>query len=243
MNTQPKIARELLQLADQIFERLTLDDLQILDDPESVARESRRTQRTWVLFSLWNLLVDGAIAEFNIHTYSSSPQLPPPVDSWRKTRPEEVLPLSQWRGSALDKAWKGTSLLTADFRQPRPNAIGTLSLLFFLLYLIEGYCQIALAADVVQMRDDPTLANVTNNILAGRFQDRGVESLRYCLRYRDTWHTFGRHRKEYRADHSRMPHLSFGAGDMIPVISEADCITLLQDMLDLLVEIDEHAFR
>ncbi|MGH7917035.1 MAG: hypothetical protein ACREQE_06160 [Candidatus Binataceae bacterium] len=152
--------------ADEYSELLEVKSA--LQSPLSAARRQQA-----LVFSMYQLLINGAIAEHNIHVYGSN--FP---DFVHLRLNDDIL------DEAVVSAWKGVAYIPA-----RSNILGSIAFMVVLLFFFEACCR-------MQLNDDDSSLKIMLDKLKGKgsIDQYAYGALTYLAELRNVWHNFGLHK-------------------------------------------------
>jgi hypothetical protein len=187
-----------------------------LQDPSLPVNRKRA-----LVFSMYQLLIDGAIAEHDIQQYQS--EFPDFVGAQLND------PLLE---HAVVEAWKGSA-----YTPPRSNILGSVAFMVVLLFFFESCCRMRLNDD------DSTLQKMLKQLKErGSIDQETCVALIYLAELRNVWHNFGLHKpsKGKRFYQPKSVPLIFPdliPGQVIKPLGEEQTLHLLDKVLTTFCEL------
>jgi len=214
-----KTVQFLWDASHRFRERIQLD--KIANQLKSDKLEDRCDS---VIFSVYHLLVSGAIAEENIAAYLTGAEFPPEA----RAKADSVDNL------ATKEAWRGSSFENAT------NIIGALAFMVVLLFFLEGFCKLVVGEDRIRKDLERTrmvgLAAVLRWLNANSQIDPGkLRTVEFLSSYRNAWHSFG----FYGGKPIACKGIELRSGERLPVIQPQQRLELLADLFDVFLAIDD----
>jgi hypothetical protein len=210
----------LIDRAHRFRERIDLEKIE-----DQMTSDAPKDVRATALFTVYHLLVTGAVAEANISAYlEGSLQLPAALE--QKLDDEDQI--------ATEMAWAGTAFDGAT------NIIGGLSFMFVVLFFFEGFCKLVIGEE--RIRKDLQLNGMMGldavlKWLESRtkIDPEKLKTVRFLNRYRNAWHSFGR----YERDSISCKGLELRRGERLPIIPVEARSELIADLLDVFLAVDD----
>jgi hypothetical protein len=183
-----------------------------LQNPARSPEDRRRA----LIFSMYQLLLNGGVSEHNIQHYQSAfPDF---------LRAELSCPMLQL---AVVAAWKGSA-----YTPNRSNILGAVAFMVVLLFFLESCCAMVLNDD------DPHLKRMLEALRQkGDIDEDSFDALVYLAEFRNVWHNFGVHNaKKARRGYNSPQHSALTFPDLIPgktvqPLGEAQTLHLMDKVL------------
>lgn len=186
--------------------------LQVMDalqDPRPLPNRKRA-----LIFSVYQLLINGAVAEHNISEYRLN--IP---EHFRQQINDDLLE------QAAYQAWQGTA-----YKPNRPNVLGSIAFTVVLLFFFESACKIALGTS-------GGLRSLVERLKAdSRIDSETCQALRYMIGLRNVWHNFGLHASDecipYRPKDTSLSFPDLLPHQIIQPVGEREALHLVDKVLD-----------
>jgi hypothetical protein len=201
---------------ERFSKHFTADDYRELGEVESSLQDPSvfSNRRRALIFSVYQLLINGAISEHQIQLYES--EFPEFVSA---RLGDECL---NW---ATVEAWEGSAYAPA-----RPNILGSIAFMVVLLFFFESACRMEL--NDYNSHLAPMLEKLKKQ---RRIGSEECEALKYLAEFRNTWHNFGLYSRKtecrYEVPGASLSFPTLNPDQVIGPLYEPEAIHLLDKLL------------